>query len=478
MSLSHFSADSLNTEHTLNKCWHKRILNDTILVTTEHGGWNILNEKEYRLLRYNRIREDPNLFRLLEATGIIVTNNNFNRIVEAHRAHYAHLFTGTSLNIISPSLRCNHSCSYCFAKSQPEDSKGYDMSEETARAVIDFIMQSPNRYVTVEISGGEPLLNFDIVRYLFEYAKDVNSRFKKDLRFSIVTNLTSMDEDILAFLMENNVGISTSLDGPKEVHDKNRRYRDGSGSYSDVIYWIDKIRNEHNYGRLNALPVITRHSLSYSHEIVDEYVSHGLMMLRLKYMAEVGFASTLWKKIGYIPGEYFDFWAETLNYMLELNRRGVAINEGMASLMLKKIMYVQNPGFTDLEFPCGAGITQNAFSNSGDIYTCDEGRSFDIFKIGNVHEDDYRTVLTSKSVASVVDLSSGLSLLCDECVWKPFCGLCIVWSYSATKSVIPKLPHDFRCQAHSMMFEDLFRRLISSPDERNLLLEWASLNRY
>lgn len=474
MSLSYFDGKTFSAKYTLNKYFTHRLGNNSILLTTEHGGWIVLNEEEYRLLRLANVWMDPDLFRNLEDKGIILTEKNFSKVVNCYRSRHNHLFNGTSLHIVIPTLRCNHFCIYCFAKSKPLDAIGYDMDEDTAKATVDFIFQSPSKDITIEISGGEPLANFPIVQYLIEYSKEKNKVAKKNLQYALVTNMTLMDNDILKYLMENQVGISTSLDGPKEVHNKNRKYLNSTNTYEDVVYWIDVIRKQHGYPKVGALPVVTKYSLPYAREIVDEYLSHGLKTLRLKYMTEVGHAQQLWRKIGYTPEEYLKLWEDTLDYILQLYKQGVAFNEGLTMLLLKKIIETENPGYTDLEMPCGAAISQLAYAQNGNIYTCDEARAFETFRIGNVRENTYSEVLTSKPVLDMVDLSSCCSLLCDECVWKPYCGICPVISYSVNKTVIPKLPQDFRCRIHSYLFDNLFKRLVFSKGDRDIMLKWVN----
>ncbi len=473
MAFTYF-VDDYWDNYVLNKYRTHKFDDNTFLVTTEHGSWVVLDKEEYGLLRWGRVMEKPELFKLLRSNGVLLAQENVGWVVDCFRRRMGFLFQGTTLHILTPSLRCNHNCVYCFAEAKPTKGHKYDMNEDTAEKVVDFIFQSPANAMTLEISGGEPLINFPIVQHIIEYSKELSRRLRKNIQYALVTNLTLMDEDILKYLMANKVRISTSLDGPKEVHDKNRRYLDGAGTYEDVVHWIDVIKNQHKYRGLGALPVITKHALSYPKEIVDEYLSHGFNILRLKYMMNTGYARRLWDRIGYSPDEYLRFWRESLDYILQLNEEGVNIKEGMSTLILKKMMSKDNPAYTDLNMPCGSAITQLVYTNNGDIYTCDEARAYDIFRLGNVREDNYAGILSSRTVLNMVDISSNLSTKCDDCVWKPYCGTCPVSGYASEGNLITKIPADFRCGVHGGMIKHLFRKLISGKEEeRDTLLAWS-----
>ncbi len=472
MPLSYFDTD-VCVDYTENNYFVKKLGPDSFLVTAEHGTWVVLNKVEYDLLRLNQLHKDPNLFHSLEYKGIIVSERNIDLITDIFRKRKCYLFQGSSLHIVSMTSRCNHRCVYCYIEADSSGSGGGDMDEDTAKKVVDFIFQSPSKYITIEISGGEPLLNFPVIEFLVDYSNRVNEKFKKDLRHTVVTNLAAMDEDILNFLVRNCVSISTSLDGPKELHDKNRKYLNGS-SYEKTIYWIDAIKQRKH--PLGALPVVTKYSFDYGKEIVDEYVKHDLESLRLKYMAPVGYGR-LWDKVGYSPEEYVSLWKDVLEYILTLNRKGVNFCEGMSTLLLKKIINPVDPNYVDLNMPCGAVVGQTVYDDRGDVYSCDEARGFDIFKLGNVREDTYKDVVCSLTTRHMQDLSSGYSFLCDNCVWRPYCGTCIVCTYSTQGNMVNKLPLDFRCQANKRMFEHIFRKLIFSND-KEILMKWVSAERY
>ena len=168
MAFSYFDAETFDIEYVSNKYMVRKLKEDSFLITTEHGAWVVLNKKEYDLLRLECVERDPNLFNILEGKGIIITARNLNLIIDLFRKKKSYLFVGTNLHIISLTARCNHRCIYCYASALPMNTKGRDMDEDTAKAVVDFIFQSPSHWITIELSGGEPLLNFPIAEFIID----------------------------------------------------------------------------------------------------------------------------------------------------------------------------------------------------------------------------------------------------------------------------------------------------------------------
>jgi len=485
MALSYFVNEGFtNIPYVTTRYWSHKFNEDKILITTEHGAWVILSKNEFDLLRCGDLTEDLNLFRNLEEKGIIITENNNDTVVNYYQKRFHHLFNGINLHVVVPTLRCNHNCLYCHSNSKPMSAKNYDMDENTAKGIVDFILQSPASSLTIEFQGGEPLVNFPIVQYIIEYAKRKNCSKKSDefgwyvgrknINFNIVSNLTLMDEAILDYLIKNKVSINTSLDGPKKLHNKNRKYS-GGGSYDKVVYWIDFIKREKRYPFFGAaMPTITRHSLEYSKEIVDEYMQHSLNSLFLRPLNIAGTTITAWKKIGYTPEEYIEFWKESMEYILKTNSQGTLFYNEETFSILRRIVTLKPPFNACLGSPCGACLIQAAYNQWGDVYTCDEARSNEIFKLGNTKKDSYKKVFTSGDALNFIALTSGKSALCDACEWSPYCSPCLVSSYGEQNNLISKLPKDFVCKIRKAQTEYVFKKLIFSENDKKTMLWWLS----
>jgi uncharacterized protein len=459
----------LNKEFTLGILRQKRF-GDKFLVTSDHGGWVFLSKEELDKLYKGDL--DADLFKILEEKGIIFTYNNKKLIHEYYTKRYEFLKYGTSLHILIPTLRCNFKCIYCHSSAKPLKNQKYDMDKPTAKKTLEFIFQTPAQSITIEFQGGDALMNLDLFQYIVHTAKEINLSSKKDVKFALVTNLTLMNDDILAWIIdEKDISICSSLDGPAFLHDLNRRYETGKPSYKDVTKWIEKITAK-THKPPGLLMVTTKASLPYYKEIIDEYVRFGQKEIQIKYINKLGFAAPIWQKIGYSMDEFIDFWRKSMDYMLELNKKGILVWERYAKLILQKILTTSEPSFLDFRMPCGIVIGQLAYNYNGDIYSCDEGRNFELFKIGNVSKDAYKDVVTSDKSLELVSTSINDNYLCDNCIYKPYCGVCPVMCYAEEGNLIPKLASNSRCKQFKFMFNYIFEKLLNDPEARDIFFSW------
>ncbi|MBW2972341.1 His-Xaa-Ser system radical SAM maturase HxsB [Candidatus Woesearchaeota archaeon] len=439
-----------------------------ILLTADTGAWTEITDEEFSQIKSGLY--SSHLFNNLKTKGIIVTPDNHKTVISDYAKRYHFLLQGPSLHIIIPTLRCNHKCIYCHSSARPGDEKNSDMTEETADKIVNLIFQTSSNALTIEFQGGEGLLNFNILKYIAKKAIEKNVESKKQLRFDLVTNLSALDNEKIEWIAENQINVCTSLDGPKHVHDKNRLLEGGRSSYDQVMLGMKKLR-EKGIG-VSALMVTTRHSLNHSKEIIDEYISLGLPMIQLKYLSRLGFADKNWDHYGYTPDEFINFWKESMDYIIDLNKKGVVIKERLVVIMLKKILGKYDPGFVDMRSPCGAVIGQIAYNYDGKIYSCDEGRNFDLFMVGDVKLHSLRDIFGFEKTKNIISSSINDSFLCDVCAYKPYCGTCPVLNYAEHGNIVPKLPKNSRCKIQKFQFDYVFSKLLFDEKAREVLFSW------
>ncbi|MFB6216895.1 MAG: radical SAM protein, partial [Candidatus Aenigmatarchaeota archaeon] len=349
-----------------------RFEDNSYLVTTEQGSWSLLTRDEYKKLESSDLEPESDLFKHLEDRGIVITEDNVEEIVKKHALKNQFLFTGPSLHIITTTKRCNHRCSYCHSMPVESDEKRFDVDVKTGKRIVDFALKTNSEIVNFEFQGGEPLLNFSTVKKIMDYAEKEGEEKGKRVGFSIVSNLTELDEKTIEDLKQRDINITTSLDGPEELHNTNRNYLGGGGTHGDVVQNIRRLR-ENGVG-VNALCTITRDSLGRGEEIVDEYDRLDLDKIWLRPLNKIGFAEENWNRVGYTAEQFTEFYRETLHYITE-EREGM--KELYATLLARKILGIKDPEMTEMTSPCGAGISQLMYDRNGDIYTCDEGKIFD-----------------------------------------------------------------------------------------------------
>ncbi len=129
----------------------------------------------------------------------------------------------TSLHIFVITLRCEHTCHYCQVSRVSEDKSSFDMKRANVDRGIEMMMRSPNPHVTMEFQGGEALLAFDSICYGVSRAKEQATIHKKKVTYVICTNLAPLTDEMLQYCKENEILISTSLDGPEYIHNQNRQ---------------------------------------------------------------------------------------------------------------------------------------------------------------------------------------------------------------------------------------------------------------
>ncbi len=479
MAESLYGTIAPTTNYILNNYNYRKFDEDNYLVTTEHGSWVLLSKEEFDLLRLHKAEENPLLFSELEKKGIILTLDNIKKVISNFRERNHFMFSAPTLHIIIPTLRCNQKCIYCHSRAKPDSGKKYDLDRDKAKKIVDFILSVPVDSLTIEFQGGDCILNYGTTEFIIDYAKEKAKEKSKKVLFSLVTNLTLMDRSILDSLAKRKVrGIATSFDGPREVHDRNRKYLGGKGTYEDVVHWIEIIKSEYkNEFNLNALATITRHSLGYGREIVDEYIKRGFLSLWLRPLNNIGFAADSWKKIGYSAEEYLNFYNSTLDYIIEVNKNGTELREMMTTIFLKKVLSNKDPQMVDIESPCGAGIGQVLYNYNGDIHTCDEAKLFPEFKLGNVETSSFWDIIDNEITVAMMDVSSKKGYLCDACVWNPYCGICPIYTYAAQGTIVSKLAKDAKCKTYNGILTSLFKKLLFSEEDRKVLLTWIKRGR-
>lgn len=451
--------------------------NGEVLLTNDFGKYLFLKKDDFKKLIANKEALNQDTVKQLEDADMVYSDSDleYSSNKKYHmRDIKAHVNTATSLHIFVVTTACNMNCIYCQANNGIHHTP-LIMTKEVAEKSVDIALQSPAECLTFEFQGGEPLLNFEIIKHIVEYTEEKNTRHK--INFTVVTNLTLLTDEILMFLKEHNFSISTSIDGSEMVHNNNRRYLTGDGTFNDVKKTIAKIRGVGM--SVGAIETTTRFSLKYPEEIVGAYAELGFNSIFIRPLTPLGKASVNWEEIGYSPEEFMVFYRKALNEIIRMSIEGQDIREEHASILLKR-MDGQFMNYMELRSPCGAGIGQIAYYPDGNVFTCDEGRMLyemgeDTFKVGNVYENSYADMMSS-GVCRTVCISGileGIPTCCD-CVYQPYCGTCPVVNYANANDVIEKNPRGYRCKIYSGMLDELFSRIQKRDTNlTNILKSWS-----
>jgi len=471
----------------------ERVDTGDFLLTNDAGDFIYIEPTEFDRLVSSDLDENSETFINLKTRHFLLDSpkylaNTIDLLATKYRSRKAYLKDFTCLHMIVLTLRCNHSCNYCQASSQDAKASKWDMARETARKVVDMIFQCPSPSIKIEFQGGEPLLNFPVIVEIVEYAKRISRRFKKNVSFVICTNLSLINKDILSFLKKHNVEVSTSLDGPKELHDSNRILRDGGSSYDLFVKNLEMTRSILGQDSAGALLTITQTNINRLREVIDEYVKLGFRNVFLRSLNPYGYAQ---KKTGerlqYSIDDYIAAYKDALKYIIDLNIRGQHFSESFATILLTRILTPFATGFVDLQSPTGAGILGAIYDYDGSVYPCDEGRMMAAmgdshFCLGNVHKNTYQEVFLNKKLRKIIAASCVETIPgCHSCVYQPYCGADPIRSYSQQKdlSYIGHMPSSEFCKKHKAILSHLFSFIRKSDDEvMDVFWSWITKRSY
>lgn len=395
------------------------------------------------------------------------------------RTRLRRLPDSTGLHMFVVTLRCEHTCRYCQVSRQSSSKSEYDMSQDTAHRALELAFRSPSPHLKLEFQGGEPLLNFDLVRWIVAEAKRMNEAHRKQLAFVIATNLALLDDSILEFCGREDVYLSTSLDGPADLHNGNRR-RPGQDSWERTVSGIKKVQEALGPDRVSALMTTTEASLDRPHDIIDAYASLGLRHVFLRPISPYGFAIRRRGGAGYNVDRWVRFYEDGLDHIIDLNRRGVPMVEVFTAIIAKKMFTNDDPGYVDLTSPAGIGLGALVYNYDGDIYASDEGRMLaemgdHTFRLGSVHRSSYRDIMMSDQLLQPLEQSLTLSApMCSTCAFEPYCGAEPVFHHTTMGDFVGHKAMSAFCQRNMGVFTGIFRRAREDSFARELFFRWAN----
>lgn len=277
---------------------------------------------------------------------------------------------------------CNLRCKYCFAGTGEYHGERGIMSAETGKKAIDFVIANSGNRKNIELDyfGGEPLMNFEVVKAITDYAKEQGEKHGKNFRFTITTNGVLLDEDKKKYINENMSNVVLSIDGRKEVNDRMRTRVDGSGTYDNILpKFLDmaKSRNQDNYyvrGTFTAFnkdfakDVIHLADLGFKQTSVEPVVAPD----EAEYALSEADIPVVFEQYEILAEEYLKRWREGnwfnfFHFMIDLDQGPCAVKRLSG---------------------CGAGHEYLAVAANGDLYPCHQFVGDHDFLMGNVYDGE------------------------------------------------------------------------------------------
>lgn len=342
---------------------------------------------------------------------------------------------------------CNLRCSYCFGTDGEYHDKGI-MSLGTAKKAVKFLAKnSTSDTPSISFFGGEPLLNFDLIKKIIPYIHKVEKRFNKHFSIGITTNGTLLDKEVKDFFNRNHVHCMISMDGNQQVQDANRRFADDSGSYNLVI---EKTKDMRENNQLSCRATVTPVSLDISSSF--------------EHLTELGFNSIFFDaaKNAMSEEEYKEYGKQLVHLFEELKEM-VAAGEyetvRKSANLMNFLRLIHKSGLR--KSCCGVGQSVIAVDIHGDIYPCQRFVSEKEFCIGNVY-----TGLTDEGllneILDAVNIDSHAQ--CSDCWAKNLCmGDCAYENLMQTGSM-KKTPEAI-CQHKKEIFAAAIELYLALPEE-------------
>ncbi|MEZ4301594.1 MAG: His-Xaa-Ser system radical SAM maturase HxsB [Polyangiaceae bacterium] len=458
-----------------------RLDGETILATNDVGEHVLLERSELQAFVERRLAPGSSLYRTLKSRHFLYDDDStvaldLLALKYRNRAEQVAAFTG--LHIFVVTLRCDHSCQYCQVSRQSEDRARYDMSEEHADKAVDLMFQSPNENLKLEIQGGEPLLQLPLIRHIAERARRRSEEHHRNLQMVIATNLSRLSDEALSLCEEHRICLSTSLDGPADLHDRQRPAREGS-SHARMVEGIRRAREALGPEAVSALMTTTPASLDRVEDIVDEYVRLGFHSIFLRSLSPYGFAArSLVHRYG--VDDWLRFYRRGLARILDIHRSGYALREEATTILLQKILSPLGSTYVDLQSPAGIGIGALVYNYDGAVYASDEGRMLaemgdESFRLGHLDRDSYEGLMTSEALLAPLSetILEGMPM-CTDCPFVPYCGADPVYHRATQGNAVGHKAFSAFCAKQMGMLRHVIMLLERDAANREILLDWAA----
>ena len=359
----------------------------------------------------------------LKASGKLFAPDTFEAMAGTLKQKTAGVVKALCLHIAHT---CNLNCAYCFASQGKYNGERDVMSFEVGKRALDFLIENSGTRHNLEVDffGGEPLMNFQVVKDLVAYARSVEKEHNKNFRFTLTTNGVLVDDDVIDFANKECSNVVLSLDGRKEIHDRYRVDYAGNGSWDKIVPKFQKFveaRNGKNYYMRGT----------FTHANPD-------FLKDIQQMLDLGFSELSMEPVVCAPGDPAELTEDDMTVVMKQY-------EDLADLMLQRdkdgkpftfyhymIDLTGGPCIYKRISGCGSGTEYMAVTPWGDLYPCHQFVGDDKFKLGNVWDGVTNHEIQSQFAACNVYAHPE----CKDCWARLYCsGGCAANAYHATGSV-------------------------------------------
>ena len=378
---------------------------------------------KYPSLKCEEIEECYEQICQLKAEGSLFTPDTFEPMADKLKEKTAGVIKALCLHVAHT---CNLNCSYCFASQGKYHGERAIMSLEVGKRALDFLVEnSGNRHnLEVDFFGGEPLMNFQMIKDLVAYAREIEKKHNKNFRFTLTTNGVLIDDDVIDFANREMSNVVLSLDGRKEIHDRYRVDYNGQGSWEKIVPKFQKLVKARDGKAYYMRGTFTHANPDFLNDI--------------KVMLDLGFNELSMEPVVCAKGDKEELTEEDFPIVCKQY-------EDLAMLMLEK--HKENKDFTFYHYMidlkggpciykrisgCGSGTEYMAVTPWGDLYPCHQFVGEEKYKLGDI----YNGVTNKEAQCEFASCNVYARPDCKDCWAKLYCsGGCAANAYHATGSV-------------------------------------------
>ncbi|MBE6644838.1 MAG: thioether cross-link-forming SCIFF peptide maturase [Ruminococcaceae bacterium] len=358
----------------------------------------------------------------LEEGGKLFTEDKFEKLAYSYKNN-SNVIKAMCLHIAHT---CNLNCSYCFASQGKYQGERALMSYEVGKRAFDFLVEKSGtrRNLEVDFFGGEPLMNWDVVKKLVAYARSIEKEHNKNFRFTLTTNGMLIDDDVIDFLNKEMSNVVLSLDGRKEVNDHFRKDYRGRGSYDVIVPKFKKLVEARGGKNYYVRGTFTHNNVDFTNDIL--------------HMADLGFTELSMEPVVCPPGDPYALTEEDLPKLFEqyeklavemIKRkkegRGFTFYHYMLDLKNGPCIYKRITG-------CGSGTEYVSVTPWGELYPCHQFVGDEKYSLGNIWDGIKNTEIQDEFRSC----NAYAREECRDCWAKLYCsGGCAANSYHATGSI-------------------------------------------
>lgn len=359
----------------------------------------------------------------LKNAGKLFTEDNFEAMAGTLKAKTSGVIKALCIHIAHT---CNLNCEYCFASQGKYQGERAVMSFEVGKRALDFLVENSGtrRNLEVDFFGGEPLMNFDVVKQLVQYARSIEKEKGKNFRFTLTTNGVLVDDDVIDFANKEMSNVVLSLDGRKEIHDRYRVDFAGNGSWEKIVPKFQEFVKRRGGKDYYMRGTFTHANPDFLNDI-KQMLSLGFTQLSMEpVVCASGDASELTDEDLPVVLEQYEKLAEL---MIEHDKKGEPFTfyHYMIDLTAGPCIYKRISG-------CGSGTEYMAVTPWGDLYPCHQFVGDEKFKLGDIWKGVTNFSVQEQFAACNVYAHDQ----CRDCWARLYCsGGCAANAYHSTGSV-------------------------------------------